>query len=320
MAVGSSSTKVQTAAPITGPTFARHESFHPRFGWLKKGFDKASIDSSLFLREDAAVILGVGKNMVRAIRYWCNAFKVLDESNDSKARVTTATQFGSKLLEADGWDPFLETDGALWLLHWYLLSSPCQATTWEFVFSKLRQTEFTADDLLSHLTDYVKTLYASTSVAESSLKNDISCLLRMYGQASEKVEANEETIVCPFVSLGLIEHIPNSKIYAFRIGAKPTLPPEIVVAACLQYAHQTRLGQKSINLSHLLYDHLSPGQCFKLTESSLYSALEAVAIKNIGVLLSDTAGIAQLQFQDEPQLLAERLLDRYFRMQHGASR
>jgi len=23
--------------------FARHETFHPRFGWLKKGFDRASI-------------------------------------------------------------------------------------------------------------------------------------------------------------------------------------------------------------------------------------------------------------------------------------
>lgn len=28
--------------------FARHETFHPRFGWLKKGFDLASIDSEIF--------------------------------------------------------------------------------------------------------------------------------------------------------------------------------------------------------------------------------------------------------------------------------
>ncbi len=24
--------------------FARHETFHPRFGWLKKGFDRALAD------------------------------------------------------------------------------------------------------------------------------------------------------------------------------------------------------------------------------------------------------------------------------------
>ena len=62
------------------PIFARHETFHPRFGWLKKGFDKANDDNSLFSKESAPAVLGVGKNMVKAIKYWCIAFKVVDES------------------------------------------------------------------------------------------------------------------------------------------------------------------------------------------------------------------------------------------------
>ncbi len=47
------------------PVFARHETFHPRFGWLKKGFDKASGSPDIFLNDAAPTILGVGKNMVR---------------------------------------------------------------------------------------------------------------------------------------------------------------------------------------------------------------------------------------------------------------
>ncbi|WP_448571562.1 DUF4007 family protein [Trichothermofontia sp.] len=39
--------------------FSRHETFHPRFGWLKKGFDRASDDPRVFLEEDAPVRLGV---------------------------------------------------------------------------------------------------------------------------------------------------------------------------------------------------------------------------------------------------------------------
>jgi hypothetical protein len=42
--------------------FARHETFHPRFGWLKKGYDLALEDAQVFLRDDAPVRLGVGKN------------------------------------------------------------------------------------------------------------------------------------------------------------------------------------------------------------------------------------------------------------------
>ena len=45
------------------PIFARHETFHPRFGWLKKGFDAAVEEPEVFLREDAPVQLGVGKNI-----------------------------------------------------------------------------------------------------------------------------------------------------------------------------------------------------------------------------------------------------------------
>jgi len=61
------------------PIFARHETFHPRFGWLKKGFDRARDNSRLFLAEDAPVVLGVGKNMVRSIRYWVSSQKKLVE-------------------------------------------------------------------------------------------------------------------------------------------------------------------------------------------------------------------------------------------------
>lgn len=76
------------------PIFARHETFHPRFGWLKKGFDRASHDAEVFLREDAPIRLGVGKNMVRSIRYWCSAFKLLE--NDQP------TDFGTQLLDQAG--------------------------------------------------------------------------------------------------------------------------------------------------------------------------------------------------------------------------
>ena len=56
--------------------FARHETFCPRYGWLKKGFDAIKKYPDIFTRDDAIEILGVGKNMVRAIRFWCVAFKI----------------------------------------------------------------------------------------------------------------------------------------------------------------------------------------------------------------------------------------------------
>src|SRR5438309_7786292 len=52
---------------MAASAFARHETFHPRYGWLKKGFELASSEATVFLRDDAHVVLGVGKNMASAV-------------------------------------------------------------------------------------------------------------------------------------------------------------------------------------------------------------------------------------------------------------
>ena len=53
----------------TSVSFGRHETFALRFGWITKGFKALGQDSEIFESDNATVMLGVGKNMVHAIRY-----------------------------------------------------------------------------------------------------------------------------------------------------------------------------------------------------------------------------------------------------------
>ncbi len=77
--------------------------------------------------------------MVRSIRYWCSAFKVLEEERDAakKSRSSRSSDFGKKLLENGGWDPFLEDPASLWLLHWNLLKPTCDAAAWYYIWNEL---------------------------------------------------------------------------------------------------------------------------------------------------------------------------------------
>ena len=68
--------------------FSGHETFPFRYPWLKKGFDAVLSDGGAFLREDAITTLGVGKNMVRAIRHWCLAAGVLEEGERGELKVS----------------------------------------------------------------------------------------------------------------------------------------------------------------------------------------------------------------------------------------
>lgn len=342
------------------PFFARHETFHPRFGWLKKGFDAAVQDSGIFLREDAPVRLGVGKNMVRSIRYWCNAFKVLESaSSNQKARQNAPTNFGSKLLSDDGWDPFLEDPASLWLLHWSLLSPPYYATAWNFTFNYFLRSEFSVDDLFIGLCDYRDSL--SNATADSSLRKDITCILRMYAEQDAKTGTpvpgkkqsfpswlpNEDSLDCPFTELGILATARqfegrrrfegrtsspstastsspstasgDSKHYTFRVGAKTNLPAQIIVSACLEFASRVGKNTHTISLSRLTFDTGSPGMAFKLNESAVCDAIEQVSAGGDFIRLSDTAGLIQLSYTQDPAVLAKAILDRYYKDRRGAA-
>ncbi len=202
------------------PIFARHETFHPRFGWLKKGFDKAFEYQSVFSEEDAPIILGVGKNMVKSIRYWCWAYKVLEKVRENKSSLVPSF-FGKNLLSDTGWDPYLEDLASLWLLHWHLLKLPCYGTAWYLVFNKLHQIEFTLDDLVDILAKSIQEQFSSVKINESSLRKDANCLLRMYVPQTHSKHISEETLDCPFAELSLILQTGSSKHHTFNGGSKP---------------------------------------------------------------------------------------------------
>ena len=294
------------------PIFARHETFHPRFGWLKKGFDKAADDNRIFSKDSAPVVLGVGKNMVKAIRYWCVAFKVVDENRNNGKVVHKPSRFAERLLKEGGWDPFLENPASLWLLHWNLFKPPCHTPTWHFTFNELNRIDFTAEDLLFSLKEYKNRKFPNSKVHDSSLNKDVNCLLRMYVERASPKALKEDSLDCPFTELGMISAYSGSKRFAFNFGNKPTLPPEMVVSTCLEYASSFQDDVRTISISRLLYDPGSPGQVFKLTESALSEAIEHVAKEIKEIFLTDTAGMALFAYTKDPLEISEAILQRYF--------
>ncbi len=284
--------------------FARHETFHPRWGWLKKGFEMSSVDSHIFLADNAPVKLGVGKNMVRLLRYWCQAFKITN--NDD-----TPTEFSNNLLGDNGWDTYLENPASLWLLHWNLLKPTCTATSWYYTFNLFNENEFKKEDLHRGLDNYQQKL--GKDVAQSSLDKDVSCILRMYVESnSDSRNFIEDSIDCPFVELGLIYQPSNSNYYYFQVGKKTSLPAEIIVATCLEYASWVSERETTISVARLLYDNNSPGVVFKLSQEALYEAIEIVCRRYQNLDLADTAGLIQLSFPEKPEHLAQKIITDYY--------
>lgn len=58
--------------------FSGHETFPFRYTWLPKAVKTVKNNPKIFSDEDYAMVsLGVGKNMVRAIRFWAEASGII---------------------------------------------------------------------------------------------------------------------------------------------------------------------------------------------------------------------------------------------------
>ena len=297
------------------PAFARHETFQARFGWFKKAYDgAASSNGTIFNDDDATVRLGVGKNMVRAIRFWGIAAKVLRTAQDAhRPRIGLAvpSAFGQALFGPQGWDPYLERAGSLWLLHWALLRPPSLLPVWWVAFNEFDALEFTDDDLVA------ATLRQAALVSEwkkpslPSVKKDVDCLLRTYCEGDGQTSVETATD-CPFRSLRLVEPVRNlARTYRFMRGHKPTLPAEIVAFAALDYMERA-VSANTMTLAALATAPSGPGRVFKISDDDISAALEAVVGRSKSMSVESPAGARQLVLREAPGRFATTILSKYY--------
>ena len=272
--------------------FGRHETFPLRFGWLTKGFGAWKENPNVFEEEDAVVKLGVGKNMVNAIRYWMVASQVVTTTE----RQLEPTDIGKSIFYQDGWDPYLEDDTTIWLIHWLIASNPAEATTAFWFFNRFHKPEFTSTELQDALGDFVREHLRSRAAA-ATLKNDIGLLLRMY-ETSHTVKSVpiEEALDSPMALLGLVNHQEGTKIHESRPEYRARLPIAAFAFAVTQMFEQT--NEQILPVDRILRSDgyiASPGSAFRITEDCLVAKLEAMVSWLPGCFeLRQTAGIHQL--------------------------
>lgn len=288
------------------PSYSGHETFHCRQFWLKKGYDFLQAERS-FTAEDAVAHLGVGKNMVTAIRFWMRAFEMADADNRT-------TELARRLLDDKGWDPFLEDVGSLWLLHYHLVKAGHAAIA-GIIFKDLRDRtpEFNAKTY----TDFV--LAEKGKVKEATLEKDFGVFLRNYhGREDGEIDdlsgllADLELVSVSKVDAEVVSSRKESvetkwkekKVYHIARKKRPTLPLPILLYAILDSFPEGR----SINLNTLM-DPV--GKTFALDKDGLYDMLTDLRSLDKTITVSREASVVELQFtKSRPDRWA--ILDAYY--------
>jgi Protein of unknown function (DUF4007) len=281
-------------------TFSGHDSFQCRNLWLKKGYDFIKSGKS-FNDDDAVVSLGVGKNMTAAIRFWMKAFNLFTQ--DDKL-----TLFAHKLLADEGYDPYLEDEASLWLLHYQLVSNGF-ASTYSIVFNELRKEkiEFSKENFIACIKRKAETNKA-LAISENTLSEDFSVLSKMYISTEEQNKDKEDNFSGLLTDLDLVKSFSKGKndFLIIENNERPEIPDEVILYAILDNPD----FDLSINFNNLEQDYNSVCSVFAMNRSGILSKIESISSRFGYVVFNDQAGIKELQFKKRPSAFS--ILDKYY--------
>ncbi len=289
----------------TKPKFSGHETFPMRYGWLKKSYDavracegEAGAKQSVFSADDAIATLGVGRNMVRSMRHWSLAAGVLKSLRRPSGTVNT-TWLGRSLLDDNGWDPYQEVPGSLWIAHWQFASAPETTFTWYWMFNHWPRPTFTRDEVVEHIRRYCTSI-GQKPPAQTTLRRDVECFIQTYAPASGS-GAREDDLACPLAELALISGTgPRGECRMIR-GPKPTLSVHVLAYALVRFWIRHHASERTMSFESLMHEPGSPGRVFGLDEESLMDLVAGIDDCCDGKLAwSETAGLRQLIAHTDP--------------------
>lgn len=286
--------------------FSGHDTFPFRYTWLKKAVDGVLKNQTLFQDDQVMAELGVGKNMVNAIRHWSVLIGLLKESEQ---RGYYVTELGNKLFADDGWDPYLEDAATLWLIHWKLCTDFVNATTWYYAFNRVTSIEFTKEQLLEELFEIAGK--NETKVTLNTLSRDVDCFIRSYVPSKySKSVLLEDNLDCPLSELSLIHEAGQRGLYMFMRSPKPDLPDSVFIYALLDFWRRSH-KENVLSFDDIAYQEGSPGLIFKLDEDTLTYRLELLEkITNGKIRFDETSNLRQIYRHEEIDPIS--FLDKYY--------
>lgn len=285
--------------------FRAHDTFFIRKGWLNKGMKHVDHKPNVFVdrTENPMDVLGIGANMVKALRYWLQAVGLTEEP-PSGTRTQSFTEFGQLVFDND---KFIEEIGTLYLLHYKMVSNVKFATAWYIFFNEFNMTEITKEDFVIAVNSYLSKI--GETVASRSIEDDFACIINTYlprFKSNPNKISPENNIDCPFGELGLIDFMnKNKKIYRKSKPSVNSFDPWVILAVIFDRAN----GNTEVPLNDLLTTPSNIGKVFNLDAISMLDILHRVE-KTGMIKIIRTAGLDIIQIKE--QMSFEQCVKKYY--------
>jgi hypothetical protein len=287
--------------------FSGHDTFHCKEQWILKGaqlIDNQE-NKNIFKENSAIPLLGVGKNMVRSIHHWLRAFGILDKEN-------SISEFANMLFLTEKLDPYLENDGSLWLLQYYLCKTN-HSSIFQLIFSNYFSDKATLDFSEYQILNFVNRILRDNDqkeVAEKTFNSDFKVFIRTYVSPAKNEKTVEDDFNAPLLSLNLVsdtgrKNTANQIVYRLNRGLQESISTN-AFGYCLLNEFE---GESSVSFDKI---RKTVGSYLSLSNEGLEVLIGKLCDENKDFVYKDDAGVRQLRFKNNTKEFKNTILKKHY--------
>jgi len=260
--------------------FSGHQTFPLRIAWIPKAVGEIARGKDPLSNIDEGITkLGLGKNMVEALRCWIEAFQIANRADGS----WSLTPIGKLIFHPkDGLDPYLEDISTSWLLHW-LISTNSQSPffAWECLFNRWPAMEFSASQVVEAFEKEANRGPKPASIV--TLRQHWEVFLHSY--RPPRTDKGEDHLDSAMSALRLIREFgerPNAtgkweNLYSFDTGRKVAIPEQLFAFFVHDWWDRNYSKEQTAPIRELVLGDQSPGRLLKMQESEVLQRVTEMA-------------------------------------------
>lgn len=263
-----------------GFRFSGHQTFPLRIAWIPKAAQHIIAGNDPLTDVDEGITqLGLGKNMVEALRCWIEAFRIAERDSG----VWQLTPIGKLIFHTEtGQDPYFEDVTSAWVLHWLISTNKISPFfAWECLFNRWPAMEFGASQVIEAFEQESNRSQRPASAV--TLRQHWEVFLHSY--RPPRADKGEDHLDSAMSVLRLIQPFgerPNASgkwenVYAFDPSPRVAIPNQLFAFFIHNWWNENYPDEQTTPLRELVAGKHSPGRILKMQESEILHRISELA-------------------------------------------
>lgn len=243
----------------------KHGSFYLRSGWGTKIIQAVEADNMIFSpanEQEAVDRIGLGRVMIKALRYWADASGLTTEEKVQGGIAERRTDLFD-LLEAN--DRYFQKPGSLLLLHRNIALNEENATAWYWAFNEFDKQAFTKEEFVDGLHYFLAV--NEMSIKKATVDKEFNCFKNTYLAEKKfdiKTVMDEDTY--PFFGSLHLLRINEDKKFEKTYLTKAEMPLHILIYAIAKDNPEESGHRGQVSIDKIMEEKRQVGKYLVLSE------------------------------------------------------